>query len=52
MKLGKMMWKMIVKANCSRASRTGSRSMGSILDDMVALPRDSYSAGVAADSSR
>src|SRR3977135_485100 len=27
-KLGKMMWKVIVKANWRRASRTGSRSIG------------------------
>jgi hypothetical protein len=26
-KLGKMMWNVTVKANCSRASRTGSRSI-------------------------
>jgi hypothetical protein len=26
-KLGKMMWNEIVKANCSRASRTGSKSI-------------------------
>src|ERR1700716_2776708 len=31
-KVGKMMWKMMVKANCSRAMRTGSRSMTSILE--------------------
>jgi hypothetical protein len=28
-KLGKMMWKMIVKANCRRASKTGSKSITS-----------------------
>ena len=27
-KLGKMMWNVIVKANCSRARRTGSKSIG------------------------
>jgi hypothetical protein len=27
-KLGKMMWKLTVKANWRRASRTGSRSIG------------------------
>ena len=26
-KLGKMMWKAMVKANCSRARRTGSKSI-------------------------
>jgi hypothetical protein len=44
------MWKMMVKANCSRERRRGSRSMKSILDDMVRPA--TYSAGVAADSSR
>src|SRR3981189_3446138 len=33
-KVGKMMWKMMVKANCSRERRRASRSMRSILERM------------------
>src|ERR1700704_4602754 len=41
-KVGKMMWKMMVKANCSRERMRASKSMGSVLEPMSASCPQSF----------